>query len=47
MPKTINDAVISVVSTGRRIQVSEIFMDQLPATLGVRTFTRVPFESNN
>jgi hypothetical protein len=47
MPKSINDAVICVVSTGRRIQVSEIFMDQLPATLGVRTFTRVPFDSNN
>ena len=26
MPNTINDAVISVVITGRRIQVSEMFM---------------------
>src|SRR5512132_2710857 len=26
MPKTINDAVISVVSTGRRMQTSEMFM---------------------
>ena len=46
-PKTINDAVSSVVRTGRRIQVSEMFMDQLPAILGVRTFTRVPFDNSN
>ena len=26
MPNTINDAVISVVNTGRRMQISEMFM---------------------
>ena len=35
MPNTISDAVISVVITGRRMQVSEMFMDQVPAALRV------------
>src|SRR5215475_11333896 len=36
-PKTISDVVSSVVMTGRRMQVSEICMDQAPA---LRMFTR-------
>jgi hypothetical protein len=47
MPNTISDAVISVVSTGRRMQVSEMFMDQLPAAFAARGLTRVPFDSSN
>jgi hypothetical protein len=44
MPNTRIDAVISVVRTGRRIQVSEIFMGYDPA-LGPRGATFVPLES--
>jgi hypothetical protein len=29
------------------MQVSEMFIDQLPATLALRGLTRVPFDSSN
>src|SRR5215467_10660254 len=46
MPNTMIEAVTSVVSTGRRMQVSETTMDYDP-TLGARTATLVPFESKS
>src|SRR5262249_56922025 len=44
-PKTISDAVISVVITGRRMQASEICMAQAPA-LRSRTVTGAPLVSS-
>ncbi len=46
MPNTMIDAVTSVVSTGRRMQVSEICIGYDP-TFGVRTATFDPLESKS
>jgi sugar/nucleoside kinase (ribokinase family) len=46
MPSTMIEAVTSVVSTGRRIQVSERFMRYDP-TFGPRAVIFVPFDSNS
>ena len=46
MPSTMIEAVTSVVSTGRRIQVSERFMRYDP-TFGPRAVTFVPFDSKS